>query len=135
MKISIPPIHIAIFTNRTKSAINNARICLAKKTIEEHKVSLKCWRLSFLIYSKLWSIVYELCTNLNNSQHKKRKHCIVVLTNFRTFIVLKIKVLQCFLMDKNTSCLVRYTSERRRPTSELAFLQTIGIERKWNKPY
>ena len=33
MKISIPPTHIAIFTNRTKAAISNARIRLAKRLL------------------------------------------------------------------------------------------------------
>ncbi|WP_300694400.1 tetratricopeptide repeat protein [uncultured Phocaeicola sp.] len=35
MKISIPPTHIAIFTNRTKAAISNARTRLAKRLLGE----------------------------------------------------------------------------------------------------
>ena len=35
MKISIPPTHIAIFTNRTKAAISNARTRLAKRVLGE----------------------------------------------------------------------------------------------------
>ena len=41
MKISIPPIHIAIFTNRTKAAISNARTRLAKKLLGEQNSTEK----------------------------------------------------------------------------------------------
>lgn len=41
MKISIPPTHIAIFTNRTKSAISNARIRLAKRLLGEQNSTEK----------------------------------------------------------------------------------------------
>lgn len=41
MKISIPPTHIAIFTNRTKAAISNARIRLAKRLLGEQNSTEK----------------------------------------------------------------------------------------------
>ncbi len=41
MKISIPPIHIAIFTNRTKAAISNARTRLAKRLLGEQNSTEK----------------------------------------------------------------------------------------------
>ena len=41
MKISIPPTHIAIFTNRTKAAISNARTRLAKRLLGEQNSTEK----------------------------------------------------------------------------------------------
>ena len=41
MKISIPPIHIAIFTNRTKAAISNTRTRLAKRLLGEQNSTEK----------------------------------------------------------------------------------------------
>lgn len=41
MKISIPPTHIAIFTNRTKAAISNARTRLAKRLLGEENSTEK----------------------------------------------------------------------------------------------